>query len=211
VPPSPHLKLEADSISETLCFLVIWSSGRYINQRPSDSECYTPSSEPFTFYLHFFTFTPLLFTALNWAENWSTPKRVARRLLLQGWEVFRRRRRESFSTEWFPEKPVRSERCACRPGAAIPFVLSFRGNIFTRSFCNTTVSCWISVKRSWHFISLYSIAVTICANAIYMNGLRNFSPQTAFMFFAWFLQSAVPISLKSLTSWLFRLRIFSES
>jgi hypothetical protein len=43
----PHLRTETDPVSETSCFLVseILDDGKV--QKPSNSECYTPSSEPY--------------------------------------------------------------------------------------------------------------------------------------------------------------------
>jgi hypothetical protein len=48
--PSPHLRTERDPVSETSCFLVsrIQEDGKV--QKPNNSECYTPSSEPFRIY-----------------------------------------------------------------------------------------------------------------------------------------------------------------
>jgi hypothetical protein len=45
----PHLKKETDPVYETVCFLVIKIRTMDKAQKPSDSECYTSSSEPFRF------------------------------------------------------------------------------------------------------------------------------------------------------------------
>jgi hypothetical protein len=46
--PSPHLMTETDLVSETACLLEYRTMGKV--QKPSDPECYTPSSEPFRIY-----------------------------------------------------------------------------------------------------------------------------------------------------------------
>jgi hypothetical protein len=44
--PPPHLRTETDPVSETLCFSEYRTMD--IVQKPGNSECYTPSSEPFS-------------------------------------------------------------------------------------------------------------------------------------------------------------------
>jgi hypothetical protein len=47
----PHLKTETDPVSETLCFLsYLEVQTMDAVHKPSDAECYTPSSEPFRLY-----------------------------------------------------------------------------------------------------------------------------------------------------------------
>jgi hypothetical protein len=50
MPPSHHLKTETNPVSETLCFVVTYLEFRTTGkaQKPSDSECCTPSSERVT-------------------------------------------------------------------------------------------------------------------------------------------------------------------
>jgi hypothetical protein len=48
--PSSGLRAETDTISQTLYFVLIESRTMDKVEKPSDSECYTPSSESFTFY-----------------------------------------------------------------------------------------------------------------------------------------------------------------
>jgi hypothetical protein len=43
----PHLRTETDPVFETLCFLVSRIPDDGQSSKPSNSECYTPSSEPF--------------------------------------------------------------------------------------------------------------------------------------------------------------------
>jgi hypothetical protein len=51
--PSSNLKTETDPVPETLCFLIICNSGRRTKFiKISDSECYTPLSEPFKFVMY---------------------------------------------------------------------------------------------------------------------------------------------------------------
>jgi hypothetical protein len=45
-----HLRKETDAVSETSCFLFSRTPGMNKVQKPSNSECYTPLSEPFRIY-----------------------------------------------------------------------------------------------------------------------------------------------------------------
>jgi hypothetical protein len=47
--PNPHMRMETDPFSETLCTFMCFLEYQMMEkvQNPSDPECYTPSSEPF--------------------------------------------------------------------------------------------------------------------------------------------------------------------
>jgi hypothetical protein len=65
MPPFPHLKMETDPVSETLFFsnLQFWTMEKV--HKPSNPECYAPSSEPFRFYLK----TPSINSSLNISKS----------------------------------------------------------------------------------------------------------------------------------------------
>jgi hypothetical protein len=76
---SLHLKTETDQVSETLWFLVIEFQTKDEVHRPSDSECYTPSSEPLsTVYLFEIIWPPL------WSSGQSSWLRIQRPISIRG-------------------------------------------------------------------------------------------------------------------------------